>query len=138
MTTPILDNSKVILFDGVCNFCNYWVNFILDRDTNNLFKFAPLQSVKGMELLLRFNLPQANFDSFILIIDKELFFKSKAVFKIAKELNGWPKIITVFSFLPNHLTDFVYDIMAKNRYRLFGKNDVCRIPSAAEKSKFLV
>ena len=66
-------NYSVILFDGVCNFCNYWVNFILDRDKKNIFRFAALQSEKGYELLDKFNLPKGDFDSFILIADIVIF-----------------------------------------------------------------
>ena len=67
---------KIILFDGVCNFCNYWVNFILDHDKQNLFKFAALQSEKGSELLEKFNLPKDDFDSFILISQNNVYKKS--------------------------------------------------------------
>lgn len=130
-------NYSVILFDGVCNFCNYWVNFILDRDKKNIFRFAALQSEKGYELLDKFNLPKGDFDSFILIADNKVFKKSSAVFKIAKHLNGWPKIIIPFSILPHSLTDIIYDLIAKNRYKFFGKKDSCRIPTKEEKSKFL-
>jgi predicted DCC family thiol-disulfide oxidoreductase YuxK len=129
--------NKIVLFDGVCNFCNYWVNFILDRDPKNQFKFAALQSKKGTELLEQFNLPKDDFDSFILISDNKVFKKSIAAFEIAKQISGWPKIILPFRILPTLLTDFVYDIIAKNRYKLFGKKEACRIPTPEEKSRFL-
>lgn len=128
---------KIILFDGICNFCNYWVNFILDRDKDNHFKFAALQSQKGKELLKQFSLPEDDFDSFILISQSSILKKSSAAFEITKNLKGWVKIINVFSFLPHTLTDFFYDLIAKNRYRIFGKREVCRIPTEKEKNKFL-
>lgn len=129
--------QSIILFDGVCNFCNYWVNFIIDRDKQNNFKFAALQSEKGRELLDKFNLPKDDFDSFVLIEENKIFKKSSAAFEIVKYLNGWPKIIIPFSILPHSITDLIYDLVAKNRYKFFGKKDSCRIPTKEEKSKFL-
>ena len=127
---------KIILFDGVCNFCNYWVNFIIDHDKQNLFKFAALQSEKGSELLEKFNLPKDDFDSFILISQNKVYKKSSAAFAIAKNLSGWPKIFAPLTFLPKALTDLIYDLIAKNRYKFFGKKETCRIPTKEEKSKF--
>jgi len=129
--------QSIILFDGVCNFCNYWVNFIIDRDKQNNFKFAALQSEKGRELLDKFNLLKDDFDSFVLIEENKIFKKSSAAFEIAKHLNGWPKIIIPFSILPHSFTNLIYDLVAKNRYKFFGKKDSCRIPTKEEKSKFL-
>lgn len=128
---------KIILFDGICNFCNYWVNFILDRDKDNHFKFAAFQSPKGKELLKQFSLSENDFDSFILISQSNLLKKSSAAFEITKNLNGWVKVINIFSFLPHTFTDFIYDLIAKNRYRIFGKREACRIPAEKEKNKFL-
>ena len=137
MNLPNSIDSKIILFDGVCNFCNYWVNFIIDHDKQNIFKFAALQSEKGRELLDKFELPKDDFDSFILISQNKVYKKSSAAFEIAKQLNGWPKIIIPFGILPHSLTDLIYDLVAKNRYKFFGKKDSCRIPTKEEKSKFL-
>jgi predicted DCC family thiol-disulfide oxidoreductase YuxK len=129
--------KQIILFDGVCNFCNYWVNFIMARDKYNVFKFAALQSEKGMELFEKFNLPEYDFDSFILISQGNVYKKSSAAFEIFKYLSGWPIIFAQLRFLPRALTDFIYDIVAKNRYKFFGKNETCRIPTAQEENKFL-
>jgi predicted DCC family thiol-disulfide oxidoreductase YuxK len=134
--SPELQN-QIILFDGVCNFCNYWVNFIIQRDRENIFKFAALQSEKGIELLEKFNLSKNNFDSFILITQNKIYKKSQAAFEIAKQLNGWTKVFAPLRFLPGVLTDFIYDLIAKNRYKLFGKKDACRIPTESEENKFL-
>lgn len=128
---------KIILFDGVCNFCNYWVNFVLAMDKNNKFKFAALQSEKGKQILKQFNLSEEDFDSFILIDDHSIFKKSAAVFEITKDLSGLPKIFSFLSILPNTVSDFIYDLVAKNRYRLFGKRNSCRIPTEGEKARFL-
>ena len=130
-------SQSIILFDGVCNFCNYWVNFIIDHDKQNNFKFAALQSEKGRELLDKFNLPKDDFDSFVLVSQNKVYKKSSAAFEIAKHLNGWPKIFAPLRILPVTLTNFFYDLIAKNRYKFFGKKEACRIPTKAEKSKFL-
>ncbi len=128
---------KIILFDGVCNFCNFWVNFIIDRDKKNQFRFAALQSQIGKELLTKFDLPENDFDSFILISQNKILKKSSAAFEIAKDLNGWLKIFSPLKLLPNSFNDFIYDLVAKNRYKIFGKRDVCRIPTEEDKIKFL-
>jgi predicted DCC family thiol-disulfide oxidoreductase YuxK len=137
MNLPSNSESKIILFDGVCNFCNYWVNFIIDHDKQNIFKFAALQSEKGKELLDKFHLPKDDFDSFILISQDKVYKKSFAAFEISKFLNGWVKIFSPLRFLPQYLTDFVYDLVAMNRYKFFGKKEACRIPTPEERSKFL-
>jgi len=137
MNLPSSSDSKIILFDGVCNFCNYWVNFIIDHDKQNIFKFAALQSEKGREILDKFELPKDDFDSFILILQNKVYKKSSAAFEIAKQLTGRLRIFAPFRFLPKTLTDFVYDLVAKNRYKFFGKKDACRIPTPEERSKFL-
>ena len=131
------ENYSIILFDGVCNFCNYWVNFLIDRDKKNVFKFAALQSEKGRELLEKYNLPTNDFDSFIFLSKNKVYKKSLAAFEIAKNISGWPKLILLFRFLPSNLTDWIYSLIAKNRYQLFGKKDACRIPTKEERAKFL-
>lgn len=137
MNPPSSEDTKIILFDGICNFCNYWVNFIIDHDEQNHFKFAALQSEKGRELLDRFNLPNDDFDSFILISQNNVYKKSSAAFQIAKQLSGWPRIFAPLRFLPRTFTDFIYDLTSRNRYKIFGKKDACRIPTPEERSKFL-
>lgn len=128
---------SIILFDGVCNFCNYWVNFIIDHDAENNFKFTALQSEKGNELLDKFNLPKDDFDSFILISNDKVYKKSVAALRIAGQLKGWPKLLIPFQILPAQITDLFYDVIAKNRYKFFGKREACRIPTEEEKAKFL-
>jgi predicted DCC family thiol-disulfide oxidoreductase YuxK len=128
---------QIILFDGVCNFCNFWVNFILDRDKNDLFRFTALQSERGQDLLKRFRLDTANFDSFLLIAGNKYYTKSTAALMISKNLKGLVKILYPFIFLPKFLRDFFYDLIAKNRYKLFDKREVCRVPTEEERKKFL-
>ena len=130
--------EQIVLFDGVCNLCNTSVNFIIDRDPKARFKFAALQSEKGQELLyqiLRAN--ESSFDSIVLISNNSVYIKSSAALRIARHLNGlWP-ILYSFMIIPKPLRDFVYDFIAKNRYKWFGKSDVCRIPTPDLQSRFI-
>ena len=128
---------KVILFDGVCNFCSFWVNFVIKRDKNDIFRFAALQSETGMQYLKLFGLNITDPDTFVLIEGKEYFIKSTAALKVAWELKSWLKISYPLIFLPISFRDFLYDLIAKSRYKIFGKKDVCRIPTAEEKKKFI-
>jgi predicted DCC family thiol-disulfide oxidoreductase YuxK len=132
-----MQNHHIILFDGVCNFCNFWVNFIIDRDKNDIFKFAALQSEAGQKLLNIFNLKTEDFDTFVLIDGEIYFTKSTAALKIARKLNYPVKVLYYFIFIPKFLRDLIYSLIAMNRYKIFGKRDICRLPSENEKEKFL-
>jgi predicted DCC family thiol-disulfide oxidoreductase YuxK len=132
-----MQNHHIILFDGVCNFCNYWVNFIIDRDKDDIFKFAALQSEAGQKLLNIFNLKTEDFDTFVLIDGEIYFTKSTAALKIARKLNYPVKVLYYFIFIPKFLRDLIYSLIAMNRYKIFGKRDICRLPSENEKEKFL-
>jgi len=131
------DNSHIILFDGVCNFCNYWIGFIIKHDKESIFKFAPLQSEKGKQILNKLNLNEILYDSIIMISKDTVHKKSSAVFEIIKHLKGFIRIFILFKYLPQALTDFIYDVLAKSRYNLFGKRKNCRIPASDEIERFL-
>ena len=133
-----MKDHQVILFDGVCNFCNYWVNFILAKDKNDLFRFAALQSEAGQILLLNHGLENTDFDTFILINDENCFTKSTAALMIAGKLKSVVRLFYPFIFLPKPIRDFFYDLIAKNRYKFFGKKKQCRIPTEKERGKFLI
>ncbi|HAY33004.1 MAG TPA: thiol-disulfide oxidoreductase DCC family protein [Ignavibacteria bacterium] len=132
-----MEKFKIILFDGVCNLCNSSVNFIIDKDVRNVFKFASLQSETGTKLIKNYNLTAENIDSVILIDNDRAYIKSDAALMIAAELGGVYKILSFMRIIPKFIRDFFYDIIARNRYRWFGKKDVCRIPTPELKSKFL-
>jgi len=132
-----LDKFKIILFDGVCNLCNSSVNFIIDNDHKNVFKFTSLQSEKGIDLLKKYDLLDKNIDSVILVENDKAYVKSDAALKIAKTLGGKYKMFYGLIILPAFIRNFFYDIIAKNRYKWFGKKDSCRIPTLELKSKFL-
>ena len=128
---------KIILFDGVCNFCNYWVNLIIDQDKNDSFRFAALQSEAGQNLLHKFSLSTTDFDTFIYIEGEKYYSKSTAAFRIAKHLKFPYKVLYYLIFTPKFIRDYIYTLIAKNRYKFFGKRDACRIPTEEEKRKFL-
>ncbi|MDO1447756.1 DCC1-like thiol-disulfide oxidoreductase family protein [Rhodocytophaga aerolata] len=128
----------IILFDGVCNFCNASINFIIDRDSRNQFSFASLQSEIGRKLLQQYQVPDTNsLDSVVLIKNGKVYKKSAAALEIVKDLNGlWP-VLSIFNLLPSFILDTFYDLLAKNRYKLFGKSETCRIPTPQLRQKFL-
>ena len=127
----------IILFDGVCNVCNTAVQFIIKRDKKNHFRFASLQSSEGRKLLAHHELPSNDFSSFVLIEDDRSYVKSEGALKVAKKLSGlWP-ILYGFIIVPKFLRDGIYNLIAKNRYKWFGKSNVCMIPTPEIKAKFL-
>ena len=132
-----MNNHKIILFDGVCNLCNSSVNFIIDRDKKNIFKFAALQSESGQKLLDKFGLNQNDFDSVVLVDENKFYSKSTAALKIVKEFPSLWKALYIFIIIPVPIRNFFYDLIAKNRYRWFGKKDSCRMPSPELKNKFI-
>ena len=132
-----MKESPVILFDGVCNFCNGAVNFIIQRDKKSLIKFAALQSEAGRKLLQRFNLPTDELSSIILIEDGNVFTQSSAALKLCKYLTGlWP-LMYGFIIVPLFIRDGIYKWIAKNRYKWFGKKDHCMIPTQEVRTRFL-
>jgi len=129
--------DKIILFDGVCNLCNASVNFIIRNDPQKNFKFASLQSVVGCELLKKAGLSCQKLETLVLIENNEFFIKSTAALKIAKDLKGLWKVFYIFMFLPRPVRDFFYDLVAKNRYTLFGRKKSCMIPDKESKIRFI-
>lgn len=130
--------KRIIVFDGVCNFCNFWVNFLLERDRKNTFLFTALQSDAAKSLLKKYNRSTDDIDTFMLITDKGCFDRSTAGLLVAKELGGIWKLFYVFIVIPKFIRDPVYNLIARNRYKFFGKNESCRIPTKDERDKFLV
>lgn len=129
--------SAVVLFDGVCNFCNGAVNFIIARDGDGYFKFAPLQSEIGIETQKEYGFDSTKIDSIILVEEGKVFLHSTAALKIAKHLNGlWPAFY-IFIIVPRPIRDWVYKLFAKYRYKLFGRQDACVIPTPDVKARFL-
>ena len=132
----MINQKQIILFDGVCNFCNFWVDFVINRDKNDLFRFAALQSSTGIEVLKKYNLDSSSQVTFFLISDNKVYTKSTAALIVCKQLSGIIKILYTFIIVPKFIRDFIYDLIAKSRYNLFGKRESCRIPTEEEKNKF--
>ena len=132
-----MKNKKIILFDGVCNLCNSSVQFVIDRDLNNRFMFASLQSDFGQEVLKKHHLNTTDFDSIILLDQQKIYEKSSAALRIAKELKFPWNLLAIFLILPKFLRDIGYNYVAKNRYNWFGKQESCWLPTPELRSKFL-
>lgn len=130
-------DTAIIMFDGVCNLCNASVNFIIDRDSKRYFRFAALQSETGQSFLSKNGLNVHDFDSLILVEGDTFYRKSSAALRIAKKLDGFWSVFFVFIIIPPFIRDFIYDVIAKNRYKMFGRTDKCRIPTPELKQLFL-
>ncbi len=129
---------KIVLFDGVCNLCDHSIQFIIKRDTKRVFRYASLDSKLGQQLLNESAIDRSKVDSIVLIDPKKAYYiKSSAALEIAKELRGWPKILSVFLVLPSFLRDPIYDFIAQYRYKWFGKKGSCMVPTQSLKSLFL-
>lgn len=135
--SQIITQERVILFDGVCNLCNSSVNFVIDRDTQQHFKFASLQSAFGQQQVQQIGGDPNQLNSIVLIEGGISYRKSTAALRVARKLSGgWP-LLYAFIIVPAFIRDFVYDFIAKNRYRWFGKEDACRIPTPELAHRFL-
>lgn len=132
-----MKSPKIILFDGVCNLCNGGVQFTLKRDKQKVFKFASLQSDFGQQKLKNLGMDTQNLSSFILLESDRVHTKSSAALRVAKELSGPASLLFGFIIVPKPLRDWVYSIVAKNRYKWFGKQNQCWIPSEELKSRFV-
>ncbi len=129
--------KNIILFDGVCNLCVGSVQFVSKRDTRNHFLFASMQSRAGQEMLHHFDLSADVFNSFVLIENGRAYHRSTAALRVAKNLRGlWP-MLYIFVIVPRTVRDTIYDWIARNRYRWFGKNAECWLPTPELKERFI-
>lgn len=128
----------VILFDGVCNFCNAGINFIIRQDKKKAFRFAPLQSAAGKRLLEQCGLSSQKMDSFVLIDNGKVYQKSAAGLRVYNKLPWYWKWTQIGWLAPRFFRDAVYDVIARNRYKWFGKKETCMVPSADVRSRFIV
>ena len=133
---PTIPNP-VILFDGVCNLCTGTVQFVIKHDPKHQFRFASLQSEFGQEVMQQFNLPTDELGSFILLEDGKIYTKSSGALRVTKKLNGgWP-LLYAFIIVPPFIRNGVYNWIAKNRYKWFGKKEECWIPTQELNDLFL-
>jgi predicted DCC family thiol-disulfide oxidoreductase YuxK len=127
--------KNIILFDGVCNLCSFSVNFIIKHDKKGYFHFASIQSKIGKALIEKYDLKEL--DSIILVQDDKAYIYSDAVLCIAKELDGCYRYLYIFRFTPRVFRDAIYRVVAKYRYRVFGKKEYCMIPTKGIRCRFL-
>lgn len=133
----IVYDDSVILFDGACKLCNAWVNFIIEKDSQRLFKLCAVQSEEGQSVLAHFNLPTKHFDTMLYIHQHRLSIKSDAFLAVISQL-GYPyKVFKILQILPLSVRDWVYDRIALNRYALFGKYQVCQLPDLDHQQRFI-
>lgn len=130
------NDDHIILFDGVCNLCNSAVQYVIKRDGKGIFKFASLQSETGRALLVKSGLPPDHLKSFVYIRGSRFYTRSTAALKVAKQLKGPVQLLYGFIIVPKLIRDWIYDLIAKNRYRLFGRKDTCMIPTPQLKERF--
>jgi predicted DCC family thiol-disulfide oxidoreductase YuxK len=131
------ETHPVVLFDGVCNLCNHSVQFIIRRDKKDQFRFAPLQGKTGQAILAKHGLPADSLKSFILADGDKIYTRSTGALRMLKLL-GFPwSLFYVYILVPRFIRDGVYNWIARNRYRWFGRQESCMIPTPALKKKFL-
>lgn len=128
---------NIILFDGVCNLCGNSVSLLIKYDKNNIFRFAAMQTKAGENIMQEYPILNDK-KSIILIKQGTVFYKSDAIIEIAKQITGWPSIFKYGFFFPKFLRDGIYDLIAKNRYFLFGKKDTCSTPSEKDIKRFIL
>lgn len=134
----MLENPNgIVLFDGVCNFCNSSINTIIKLDKKKYFRFAPLQSEVGQWLMNKHGLDPAKFDSVILVDDNKAYYYSGAILNIARKMGGIYSLAYVFMIIPPFIRNGIYKWIAKNRYKWFGKKDACMIPTPDIRSRFV-
>jgi predicted DCC family thiol-disulfide oxidoreductase YuxK len=139
LNTPvsIKENNRIILFDGVCNLCSGFMQFVYKRDKKGRFKFVWLQDKKSLGILTWIDMDSESFKTIILIEEEKPYFKSTAFLKIVRYLRfPWPAL-TVGYILPSFIRDWIYDFIAENRYKWFGKKEMCMVPTGDLERRFL-
>jgi len=132
----MMAQNPVIFFDGVCNLCSASVQFAIEHDKKDIFKFTALQGNYAKTILPKYNVDLNKIDSIILVENDNLYTKSTAALKIARKLSGlWP-MLYIFIVIPKSIRDWFYDIIAKNRYKWWGRQESCWVPTAELKQKF--
>lgn len=132
-----MEPISILLFDGYCNLCNGSVNFILKRELKKNIRFCSMQSAAGKRVLAHFGLPESYSETLVVIENGKVYLGSTAALRVSKKLRGgWP-LLYFFILIPKPIRDWIYLRIGKNRYVWFGRRNSCRMPTAAEKSRFL-
>jgi predicted DCC family thiol-disulfide oxidoreductase YuxK len=131
-------SNPILLFDGICNLCNRLVIFVIRRDRNARIRFASLQSAAGQTLLLKAGLKSGTSDTVIYFTDNNFKFRSSAVLYLLRDIGGVSKLFYTLIIIPPFIRDFFYNLVARNRYRIFGKRESCMVPSKDIENRFLL
>lgn len=131
-----LRSHTIVLFDGVCNFCDQTVHWLIARDPKAQLRFAPLQSEVTATLREHFAIPE-DLRSLIVLADGQLYLQSDAALRIARSLEGWPRMFLLFRIVPRPLRDAAYCLFARHRYAFFGRRDACMLPTPQLEARFL-
>ena len=132
-----MEEHPIILFDGICNFCNSAVNFVIRHDKRGRIRFAALQSVAGQALLARYQLPTSIFDTFIFLENGKVYTRSTAALRLSRYLSGaWP-VFYGFIIVPEFIRNWLYNFVARNRYKWFGQKQSCMVPGPQIRQRFL-
>jgi predicted DCC family thiol-disulfide oxidoreductase YuxK len=132
----MIDDSSIILFDGVCNLCNGFVQFVIRNDKAKKFKFGSLQSANAQQLLTKYDITN-ELKTVIFILQGKVYYKSTAALKILKQLNFPLPILYCLILVPKFIRDYFYDIISRNRYKWFGQKETCMIPTPELRSRFI-
>jgi predicted DCC family thiol-disulfide oxidoreductase YuxK len=137
IAVPPTDQHPIILYDGVCVFCSGFVRFVIERDPAARFRFASMQSEAGQQFLAELGLPLDDWDSNVLIENGVPYLKSASFLRIVRYLSGpWPRLLAPAHFVPQAVRDWLYDRLARNRYRLFGRRNSCLVPDPEVRTRF--
>ena len=131
------ETHPILLFDGVCNLCNGLVKFIIKRDQRSRIRFAPLQSDTGKSLIANFGLSPEDINSVVYISGEQVFLRSSAVLHLLKDLGGGWKLFYIFIIIPPVMRDLFYNLIARTRYRIFGRSGSCMVPTGEIRGRFL-
>lgn len=129
--------ERLILFDGVCNWCNAWVNLTIAHDPAGQFKFGTLQSEQAQRILRDLNLSATDYQTFLLLEGGHVYTKSTAALRVIRQLSRWWPLYYLCVLVPASIRDVVYDFVARHRYRWMGQAATCRVPTQAERERFL-
>ena len=131
------NNINIVFFDGVCNLCNYFVDWLIKKDKKRIYNFASLQSETGKNILKKINHQYGDYKTMILYSNQKIYTKSSAALRIISSLGGFYKVFKFLLVIPAPIRDFCYSVIAANRYKWFGKRSTCRVPTTEERSLFL-
>ncbi len=133
----ISKNNPILLFDGVCNLCNHTVQFCIERDKNAQIKYASLQSDIGQNLLKKYHLDTTSLSTVVLIENNKAYVQSDVPLRLSRIFGGFWRVLYSFVIIPKFIRDGIYDFISKNRYKWFGKQDSCWMPTPELKNRFL-